>query len=261
LLPNFLIIGAARSGTTTLYSHLQGHPDVYLPAQKRPEPHFFLKSAEYAKGIGYYEERYFSAWRGEKAVGEASTSYLFGPDVPRRVRSDLPGVRLICILRNPIERAFSSYWHTIASGIETLPFAEAINRENERGIPLAGTALGELAPFAYAGRGFYNRQLQRWLGEFDRSRVKIVIFDDFVAAPRRTLADVARFLSISPSGLPDREVLAENRSVPDGAQMLPQTRQALVEIFRDDVAKLGRLLDRDLSHWLKISDMELGFDH
>ena len=111
MLPNFLIIGAARAGTTTIYNHLKDHPDVYLPAQKRPEPHFFLKESEYARGISYYEERFFSARRDERAVGEASTSYLFGQQVPKRIRAALPGVKLICVLRNPVERAFSSPDH------------------------------------------------------------------------------------------------------------------------------------------------------
>src|SRR5436305_13662497 len=105
MLPNFLIIGAARSGTTTLYTHLKRHPDIYLPPRKRPEPHFFYKSAEYERGIGYYEERYFSACRNESAIGEASTSYVFGPTVPGRIRAALPDIKAICLLRNPVERA------------------------------------------------------------------------------------------------------------------------------------------------------------
>ncbi|HMM88271.1 sulfotransferase family protein [Bradyrhizobium sp.] len=251
MLPNFLIVGAARSGTTTVYSHLKDHPDVYLPVNKRPEPHFFFKSAEYAQGLGYYEERFFSAWRGQRAVGEASTSYLFGPDVPRRIRGSLPDARFICILRDPVERAFSNYWHTVKSGLETLSFDDAIVREAERKNEIAGTALGELAPFAYAERGLYHLQLSRWLEEFDRSQLKIVIFDDFVADPGGTLREIASFLDISPDGLPNRAVEVENRSVPEDQRMLPATREMLLETFSEDVTALGRLLGRDLGHWLR----------
>ena len=250
-LPNFLIIGAARSGTTTLYSHLQLHPDVYLPANKRPEPHFFLKSAEYDKGLEYYRARYFSAWLGQKAVGEASTSYLFGADVPRRVHAVLPSVKLICILRNPVERAFSSYWHTVKAGLERLSFAEAVATEAARRDELAGTPAGEIAPFAYAERGLYHSQLIRWLAIFDRAQMKIVIFDDFVRNPQGALADIARFLEVSPGALPGREVEMENKSVPEGARMPAETRAMLVETFRDDVTQLGALLGRDLTHWLQ----------
>jgi hypothetical protein len=251
ILPNFLIIGAARSGTTTLYSHLQLHPDVYLPANKRPEPHFFLKSAEYSRGLEYYQERYFSASHGQKAIGEASTSYLFGPDVPGRIHSSLPSVKLICILRNPVERAFSGYWHTVKGGLETLSFAEAVAAEAERRHELAGTPLGEIAPFAYAERGLYHRQLVRWLATFDRAQMKIVIFDDFVGKPGETLADIARFLDVSPDGLPRREVQMENKSAPDGAQMPPETRAHLIDAFHEDVDQLSTLLGRDLTHWLQ----------
>jgi hypothetical protein len=251
VLPNFLIVGAARSGTTTLYNHLKDHPDVYLPVNKRPEPHFFLKAAEYTQGLAYYEQRYFSACRNQKAVGEASTSYLFGPDVPKRIRSSLPDVKLICILRDPVERAFSSYWHTIKSGLETLSFDEAIVREARRKGETAGTALEEIAPFAYAERGLYYRQLSRWLSEFPRSQMKIVIFDDFVADPIKILREVAGFLDVLPDGLPKRGVEMENKSVPAEARMLPATRRMLIEGFREDVDALGQLLDRDLAFWLK----------
>lgn len=251
LLPNFLIIGAARSGTTALYSHLQGHPDIYLPANKRPEPHFFYKSAEYARGLSYYEERYFSAWSGQKAIGEASTSYLFGPDVPLRIRADLPNVKLICVLRNPIERAFSSYWHTVNSGLETIPFEEAIACEADRQEQLVSTPLGELAPFAYAGRGFYCRQLTHWLTQFDREQMKVVIFDDFVSTPQDTLVDIVKFLGVSPADLANRAFAVENKSVPIDAEISPKARKMLSDMFHEDVAGLGSLLGRDLTHWLK----------
>jgi hypothetical protein len=252
MLPNFLIIGAARSGTTTIYNHLKDHPDVYLPANKRPEPHFFLKNAEYVQGLSYYEQRFFSARNNQKAVGEASTSYLFGPDVPRQVRKHLPEVKLLCILRNPIERAFSGYWHTVKGGLETLSFDEAILREAERKKELAGTALGEIAPFAYAERGLYHQQLSRWLTEFPRSQMKIVIFDDFVADSNTVLGEIALFLEVSPDCLPKRVVEMENKSAPAKMQMLPATRKRLIEEFEEDLDELSRLLQRDFSNWLKV---------
>lgn len=254
MLPNFLIIGAARSGTTTLYSHLQEHPDVYLPANKRPEPHFFYKNSEYEKGLAYYEERNFSAWSGQRAVGEASTSYVFGPEVPKRIKSRLPSIKLICILRNPVERALSNYWHTIKSGIETLSFEEALLHEGHRKAELADTPLGEIAPFAYVERGLYHHQLVRWLQEFDRAQMKIIIFDDFVAAPHATLVEVAQFLDISPDPLPRRKVEAENKSVPDGTRLTSECRQVLIKMFQNDVVELSNLLGRDLTAWLSVTE-------
>jgi hypothetical protein len=250
MLPNFLIIGAARAGTTTIYNHLKDHPDVYLPVQKRPEPHFFLKQSEYTRGIAYYEQRFFAAWRNERAVGEASTSYVFGEQVPGRIRQELPDVRLICVLRNPVERAFSGYWHTVKNGLETLSFEEAVAQEAARKAELAGTALGEIAPFAYVERGLYYQQLSRWFAEFPRSQMKIVIFDDFVDNPNNGLREIAAFIGVDPADLPERLAEMENKSVPEQVQMLPATRERLIEAFRPDLADLGRLLERDFSVWL-----------
>jgi hypothetical protein len=250
VLPNFLIIGAARSGTTSLYAALQQHRDVYLPRSKRPEPHFFLKEDEFQKGLSYYEQRYFSEWDGQNAVGEASTSYLYGPRVPARVAAALPDVRLLCLLRNPIERAYSGYWHSVKSGLEQLSFDDAIAREPDRKAELAGTALGEIAPFAYIERGLYFEQLQRWYAEFDRSRVLVLVFDDLIADPATALDSVARFLNIDRDAFTSRELGKENRSVPEGNVLPAASYRALADRFRPDVAALERLLDRDLSNWL-----------
>jgi hypothetical protein len=252
VLPNFLIIGAARCGTTTLYSHLQTHPDVYLPLTKRPEPHFFLKEAEYSQGLPYYEQRFFAAWHGQRAVGEASTSYVYGEQVPGRVAGALPGVRLICMLRNPVERAFSGYWHSVVSGLETLSFEDALAQEQTRKIEFAGTPLGEIAPFAYVERGLYHQQLTRWLTMFDRSRLQIILLEDLLARPQQTCSDVASFLGIDPEVFPTRQLGKENTSVPAGATMPPDLYRSLAAQFRDDVSALARMIDRDLNHWLDV---------
>jgi hypothetical protein len=154
------------------------------------------------------------------------------------------------MLRNPIERAFSSYWHTVKSGLENLPFPEAIKCEDERKASLAGTPLGEISPFAYVERGLYHRQLMRWFEVFDRAQLHIVVLDDFVAAPKQTLVAIANFLGIAPEGFPKREIEAENKSVPDDASIPPETRRLLVERFRNDVRALEDLLHRKLDHWL-----------
>ena len=252
MLPNFLIIGAARCGTTTLYNLLQTHPDVYVPLNKRPEPHFFLKEAEYSQGLPYYEQRFFAGWKGQRAVGEASTSYVYGAEVPRRVAAALPDVKLICLLRNPIERAFSGYWHSVVSGLETLSFEDALAEEHARKIELAGTPLGEIAPFAYVERGLYHQQLNRWLAVFDPARLKVVLLEELLAQPQRMATDIAQFLGINPEEFSLRELKKENTSVPDGATMSHDVYRALAGRFSDDVLALERLLGRDLGHWLVI---------
>jgi hypothetical protein len=251
MLPNFLIIGAARSGTSTLYRFLQQHPEIYLRPDKRPEPHFFFKATEYAKGIRYYEERWFPAKGAWRAVGEASTSYLFGAEVPARIAQHLPGIRLISVLRNPIDRAFSGYWHSVRSGIEKLDFAAAIEHEVERTQAAERTPLGELKPYSYVARGFYHAQLANYLEVFDSSQMLVLMFDELCAAPAVTLNKVYRFLGVAPDIFPSRLDLVENRSVPDGKTIDLTLRKRLATVYEDDVARLGTLLGRDLSSWLE----------
>lgn len=251
MLPNFLIVGAARSGTSTLYTYMQSHPDIYLRAQKRPEPHFFFKDSEYAKGIRYYESTWFPAKTEHRAIGEASTSYIFGSKVPERIARDLPDARLIAVLRNPIDRAYSNYWHTVKSGLETLDFASAVKQEDERTRAIEGTALAEVKPFSYVARGFYYAQISNFLSVISRERLAIHMYDDLCDHPRTTLGDIYRFLNVDPSILPARLDLVENRSVPSGERLDPSLRRRLAEIYADDVGRLGKLIGRDLSGWLQ----------
>src|SRR5262249_25072888 len=153
--------------------------------------------SEYARGLDYYQSRYFSDWSGESAVGEASTSYIFGPDTPARIARHLPSVRLIAMLRNPIERAHSNYWHTVASGLETLSFAEAVMREKERTDALEGSDLEEIKPYSYLERGLYYQQLQRWLANFNRSQILITLFEDFIADTRGEILRILSFLGVT----------------------------------------------------------------
>ena len=251
MLPDFLIIGAARCGTSTLYRYMQSHPEVHLRPNKRPEPHFFFKDSEYAKGILYYEKTWFPEESRWHAVGEASTSYLFGPRVPARIARHLPEVRLIAVLRNPIDRAFSNYWHSIKSGLETLDFAAAVDQEAERTRAIEGTPLGDVKPFSYVERGFYHLQISNFLAYFDRSQLAILTFDDLCREPARVLAHVYRFLGVDPHILPPRLDLVENRSVPEEARIDPGLRRRLADVYAEDVKQLSMLLGRDLNSWLE----------
>jgi hypothetical protein len=251
MVPNFLIIGAARSGTSTLYRYLQSHPEIYLRPNKRPELHFFFKAAEYVKGFRYYEETWFPSSGNWRAVGEASTSYLFGPDVPARIARDLPDVLLIAVLRNPIDRAFSNYWHSVRSGVETLDFGMAIAQETERTKAIEGTHLGELKPYSYVARGLYHTQITNFLRFFDRSQLAIFTFEELCETPSLLLKEIYRRLGIASECLPPRLDIVENRSVPDGAKMDPAVRRRLVDVYSEDVQSLSKLLDRDFTAWLK----------
>jgi hypothetical protein len=249
-LPTFLIIGAARSGTTTLYSYLQDHPEIYLPVSKRPEPHFFLKDWEYELGLGYYSRKCFSAWRGQRARGEASASYLCHDWVAERIHRHLPAVKLIATLRNPVERAHSNYWHTMKSGLETLPFDEAIRTEAKRLAELNHPFWQAVRPYAYVERGFYYKHLSDYLKWFDPSQMHIILFEDLLHNPQRVLQGTLEFLGVDSSFYHPKLDRSLNQSTPEGQKMSQSARKYLVDCYREDILQLSKLIGRDLSTWL-----------
>ncbi len=249
VLPDFLIIGAGRSGTTTLYSYLQEHPAIYLPASKRPEPHYFLKEREYAKGLAYYSRKYFSEWQGESAIGEASVSYMCHKKVARRIRKHLPDVKLIAILRDPADRAYSNYWHTVKNGLETLSFDEAIQAEEGRNARIEDPFLREVQPYAYLERGFYYEQLSAYLEYFSREQLLVLLLDDLAHRPTQVLHETFSFLGVDAAFVPKSMGHIKNRSTPPGLEMSTETRRLLVKQYREDIDRLSILLERDLSDW------------
>ena len=175
VLPNFLIIGVSRSGTTSLYNYLTQHPSV-APALIK-EVYFFDRS--YKRGLAWYRsffptvlEKYYSTTvkKKEFITGEATPCYIFHPHVPRRVFKTIPGIKLIVLLRNPVDRAYSFYHHNLRRGLESLSFEEAIESEVKR-------LRGELEKmmddenyfsfnrqyYSYLSRGIYVDQLKNWI--------------------------------------------------------------------------------------------------
>jgi hypothetical protein len=154
------------------------------------------------------------------------------------------------MLRNPIDRAYSNYWHTVSSGLDNLSFEEAISREDERTIQLEGTPLAEIKPFSYLARGMYWKQVENWLRHFDRSQMHFIIFDDFKVNQAIVIGDALKFLGVSPDTLEVDNKRIENSSKPQGVEIPKSTRELMRRYFEKDVEKLGSFLNRDLSHWL-----------
>lgn len=249
ILPNFLIIGAARCGTTSLYDSLNEHPNIYLPEHKRPEPHFFLKSYEYNKGLKYYSSKYFSKWRNEKAIGEASTSYIYQSYVPERIHNHIPDVKMIALLRNPVDRAYSNYWVSVHNGLEDLSFENALESEKTRIHSEKSTFWKAIQPYAYMNRGFYYQQLSRYFRYFKKEQLLIIIFEDFIYEPAPVLKMVFQFLEVDDNFLPGNMREVKNKLPVNVPPMSPATRKYLINVFKSENERLSECINQDLSHW------------
>ena len=198
-LPNFLLIGAAKSGTTALYHILRGHPDVFLPAFKEP---YFLSAFRPSPRTVTELEDYRALFEGSAdaaRVGEASAGYLYDPTSAERIAATLgTDVRLVAILRHPVDRAHSMYWHRRRDAEEALSFEEAIGAEPER--IAAGWQLG----WHYLAMGRYREQLERYRSRFPSEALLVLNFDEFVADRRAAVDEVTSFLGIERlASLPD----------------------------------------------------------
>lgn len=202
-LPNFLIIGTQRGGTTSLYNCLVQHPRIRGSSLK--EVHYF--DLNHRKGPLWYRSHFplsFSLGGEVKILtGEASPYYLFHPLVPERVHQVLPQVKLIVMLRNPVERAISHYHYMVSLGAERLPLEEAIAREPLR---LAGESVRiredphykstNHRRYGYLSRGLYYDQLRNWMGPFAREAFLILSSEEFFRDCRRVLKRVYEFLGL-----------------------------------------------------------------
>jgi hypothetical protein len=253
VLPDFLIIGTQRGGTTSLYKYLVQHPNLSRALTK--ELRFF--DLNYQRGLPWYRSRFPSRRRREMSerrgaelmVGEASPDYLFHPLAAARVAHDLPHAKLIVLLRNPIDRAFSHYWHQFKRGHETLTFDQAVAAEPDR---LAGELDRILADpsyvsyerhhHSYLARGIYVDQLAAWMELIPRDRFLIERSEDLFQDPRAVFKRALEFL-----GLPDHDLTEyETFNAFSSGQMELALRARLVEYFRPHNQRLEAMLGRAL---------------
>ena len=195
-----MIVGAAKSGTTSLFEYLRGHPDVFMPD---------LKEASYFAGGGMLTEAdYLGLFReagAARAVGEASTAYLYVPKTATTIRRTLgPSTRIIIILRNPVDMAYSLWGHMVREGGEDLGFFDALKAERAR---MADPEFHRQAKnwpfnFAYANRARYSAQVAAYLRTFGPSQVKVLIFEEFFADVAAGFAELCRFLEVTPEYRP-----------------------------------------------------------
>lgn len=256
-LPDFLVIGGQRCGTTSLYNYLLGHPQVLAPLIK--EAHFF--SYRWPQGMGWYRALFPTNVRKRAHAGsgvpaqtfDATPYYLFHPCAAERAAAVVPTAKLVALLRDPVERAYSHYQHSVRAGAETLSFPEAIEREPER---LAGEEQRIRADsrypgvnhrmYSYVSRGMYADQLERWLPRFPDGSLLVLRSEDLFADPLHCYREVLTFL-----GLPDwqpAEFGVHTKRSPRPAPGIPaSTRRQLEERFAPANRRLELLLGRELA--------------
>lgn len=296
-LPNFLIIGAAKAGTTTLYHHLRQHPDVYMSPNK--EPRFFaFEGMQFDRDDPVHRttvttlEEYRQLFDGvthERAIGEASPSYLANAVAAERIQRYLPDVKLLAVLRNPVDRAHSHFLHAALHGYE--PDAAAFD---DLVLTAWRSSESEVRDRPFLRMGFYGRQLEPYLDRFPIERIRIDLFEDLHRDETAFAQSIYRFLGIDDAFQPEvgtrhaktgvptnpvlhralrstkqlaawlRPILPESvRTALGGVRtdlmhknlkkptMSEDTRSRLVDIYERDVLLLQDLIERDLSSWLQ----------
>lgn len=275
-MPNFLVIGAQKAGTTALHRYLNEHPRVYMSPVK--ETNFFaledeeidfrgprdrevLESAGNVASVTRIEDyrRLFEGVSGEAAIGEASPLYLYSPKAPERIRYYVPEAKLVAVLRNPVERAYSCYLMMLACGRETITdFSQALKEEERRIQDKWEHA------WHYKRMGFYYPQMRRYYGTFDRDRIQVHLHDDLDADTPGVLRELFGFIGVDDTFVPNVSVrhnvsgVLKNgapsawpgqRSLPE-PRLAPEVRSELAAEYREDILRLQDLIERDLSGWL-----------
>jgi hypothetical protein len=301
--PNFIIIGAAKSGTTSLYHYLAQHPQVYMSPRKHTRFFAFENENPSFRGPGPVDppnpyavadinsyHALFSDASHETAIGEASHSYLYQAQAAGRIEKYAPDIKLIAILRNPTERAFSHYRQLIRNGRERIrDFARALEEEEVR------VRDNWWPDFHYVRIGLYYQQLQRYFKLFRTDQIRVYLYEDLCLDPAGMLRDIFRFLEVEDTFIPQASIrynasgIPKNRTLHVGLQKLrrvepfaarifperqmqlllrigsnlhnrnlssqrlsPQLREKVTEAyFREDILRLQGLIQRDLSAWLE----------
>lgn len=260
--PNFVIAGFQKCATTWLYRCLSEHPDILMSSQHMV--HFF--DIHFEKGPDWYFD-FFDQYKGEKCIGDSTVTYIKHPDFASRLKQFNPETKIILCLRNPIDRAFSHYWHEKKKGRFNFTF-----EEYETNYDLFET---------WIRTGFYDTYIEQLLMTFDRKQLAVFFSEDFEASPNNELERLFQFLEVDSTFIPKAIHQRANRA--NRAEFLPtnnpikkllkmthskreqfpvdlteyknglpiETKNKLIQIYSPHVDHLSSMLSRDLSSWLK----------
>jgi len=285
MLPNFLIVGAQRCGTTYLYGLLKQHPEIFLPDGK--EVHFF--DQKHSNDIVTNFDKYnmlFKSVKKEIAIGEITPSYMYVKWVPKLIRSYNGKMKIIFLLRNPIDRSYSHYWFNISEGREFLSFKQALKKEPDR----IAIRHQDMLIYSYISRGFYIEQINRFLSYFPPEKMMFILSEEFFKNPKIHLKNICEFLRVSKTFQYNLDVHKNRMEIPKYSaierylirinqytsdwkyaalikkstnnirKFIPKidyryppmkriTREYLKEIFYSSNKKLGEFLKKDLKLW------------
>lgn len=250
-MPDFLVIGSMKCGTTSLFHYLVQHPQVITSISK--EIHYY--SLHYARGEHWYRAHYplrTALQRRHAITGEATPYYIFHPLALERTHNTVPNVKLIWLVRDPVQRTISHYFHNKRHGLEPYEFEDALDLEESR---LEGEVEKMLAniryksdphiDYPYKQCGEYIKQAQRNLHRFDREQVLVLRSEDFFAEPAAVLSRVFEFLRVDSSYAP-RDLQARNIGTYSDADVSPRSRHALTQHFSPLNAQFADYVGRDL---------------
>lgn len=239
---DFILAGAQKSGTTALHYFLTRHPNITMGDQQ--EIHFFDDDSLFVADPDYEQlHKHYPPIASPTIAGDCTPSYMYHEPTTERIWRYNPTIKLMILLRNPVDRAFAHWNMQRFKGREPLDFFDAVREEKTR---IAGAPPTDARRFAYVDRGFYGQQLARLLKFFPREQLKVIKFEDFKGKQRETLVSVFSFLGLKQL----RSVRTKDRNiVPYERAMNWEEKVFLYNVFADDIAKIEQLLGWDCSDW------------
>ncbi len=214
---DFIIVGAMKAGTSSLAFQLKDNPQVCIPLK---ELHFFDNEDNFSKGVEWYES-FFKDCSSSGIIGEKTPTYSYSEKVPKRIFDYNPEVKIVWIFRNPVDRAYSNYWHAVKAGVENLSFEKAVKLESKR--------IEQDIFKGYLKRSIYIEQVERYLKFFDIKNMHFLLFEEFLQNPTENMRKLFKFLDIPFNNFQYKDEIRNITIIPRMPRLLRRTREILGE--------------------------------